>query len=458
VVTSVCRHALEPEVSGTSSQSDTITFHRGAVIPSDELIATRAKSLDVLRGLYESAEDEDTRRVILGAMLAGTDSPSTGTYGPELLIVVLANSQAIVQLFTERIQVESFEMLQHLEHTFLWLYRRNGTAPPGPFAILAPEMDALTKAILAFRDTANARTDFVTHKTLVGFEAVFPIHWEKSDADYQEGEEYRRNAIEAYVAEITSENADAWLQTIKRCASTQSNDMAKFPTFVEFLQRLSVEKPDIALQYLRTAEAALIGFLPAILAGLELSPAREEALGLVREWIAQGRHLPQIGRRFRLAKSIDLADIRSLCTKALSAEETVAVIEALVAIIARAELAGTPLVEDTYIPAIRYLTERKDARWLNEAWFQPTSKTFFTALTGAQAQATLDNLVYWPDVSWHMENVLAAIAEQHHELVWDFFRKRMAQKAHVADARYTPVPFELPKGSVALGAQPERAI
>jgi hypothetical protein len=416
------------------------------------------KALSVLQILYAEAEDDERRRVVFNAMLSATRTPSAGAYGNDLLKVILADEGSIVQFFTERAAVESFEVLQHIEHTFWWMYRRNGTAPDGPFAALAPDMDVLNAAIIRFRDAANARQDFVVHKTLVGFESVFPVHWQQEDANYQEREEYRTQAIERFVADISDANADEWLHTIVRCASTKSDDLATFPSFINFIKRLSAAKPEIALQYLRAAHEELINFLPAFLEGLDESAAQADARAVVRAWIAEGRYLRQIARRFRLAREVDADDVRALSARALDVEDTVAVIEATVAVVARAEFAGSPVVDDVYIPSIRFLSDRKDARWLNDAWFQRASKPFFRALTAPQAEVTLDNLVLWPKVDWHMEEILGAIAVNHHDLVWQFFRKRLVHEPQAEGARYEPIPYEFHEPAAPLSSNPERAV
>jgi hypothetical protein len=64
VIVSVCRQALEAEVTGTSTALDTFTFHRGAVVVSNQLIATRRRALNVLQTLYADAEHENQRRTV----------------------------------------------------------------------------------------------------------------------------------------------------------------------------------------------------------------------------------------------------------------------------------------------------------------------------------------------------------------------------------------------------------
>ncbi len=458
VVVSVCRHALQSDVSGTSASIDAVTFHRGAVVASDELIATRKRALGVMKTLYAEADDDGGRQVVFNAMLEATRTPSAGACSDELRKVVLADQTSIVQFFTERASAESFELLQHVEYTFWWMYRRSKTPPAEPSGILATHSDDLNAAILRFRDVANARQDFVIHKTLVGFEGVFPVHWQQEDSDHRAGEEHRTQAIEGFVADIGEANADKWLNIIKRCASTKSNDLATFPTFINFLKRLSVTKPEFALRYLRAAHEDLMNFLPAFLEGLDDSTARLETRAVVREWIAEGHYLRQIARRFRLAREVDADDIRALSAKALASKDVVAVIETTVAVVARAEFGGSALVEDVYIPSLRFLSDREDARWLNDAWFQRASKPFFRALTASQAEVTLDHLVFWPDVSWHMEEILGAIAENHHDLVWQFFGRRLAYEPKADGSRYEAIPYEFHEPAAALSSNPERAV
>jgi ppGpp synthetase/RelA/SpoT-type nucleotidyltranferase len=461
VIVAVCRNALEAVVSGTSANLDSATFHSGAVVVGDRLRANRRQALGVLQTLYVEAEDQDRRRQVFRAMLVATRSPGTvqgGVARDKHLAMTVADSMAIVNFFSDRVAVESFEMLQHIEHTFWRMYRQNKRAAEGSQTTLAPEADTLRAAIVRFRDMANTRQDFVVHKTLVGFEAVFPMHWQNENAGYEEREAYRKQAIAGFVSDIGEANADAWLATIERSASTRSNDLATFPALIEFLQRISAEKPNIALSWLRRERENLMDFLPAFLEGLYASPAREETRRLVRDWIDRGAHLRQIGRHFRLARDIAADDVRALSAKARAVENVVAVIEVMVAVVSRAEFSGSTLVEDVYVPSLVFLTERKDARWLNDAWFQRASKPFFEALTGRQAEITLDNLVFWPEVSYHMEEILGALALHHHDLVWTFFRKRLVQEPLADGTRYEAIPFEFHEAAPRLGGYPERAV
>lgn len=460
IVVSVCRHALEPDISGTSSTMDTVTFHRGAVVASDALAAVRGKAIGLLEELYKQADTEEKKRAIFTALNAATQTPTAGRYDEELCGLILENTLRVVN-FLSAVQAneDQHEVVQHIEHSMLWLYRRSNDRTNSQFPGLVSQASAVSAAVLAFRDAVNGRGDFVRYKTLVGFESVFPPDWTEDRPDHTISDAYRQGQIERYVADVNPANASEWLSFIKRCAATKSNDMATFPSFTNFLRQLAVQKPGIVLGYLEQEDEALTPFLPALLAGLDKSPARDRALELMRRWIGDSKFLRQLARHLRLADQADANDIRAVAAKALAAQDVPAAIEIAIVPVARPELVGTELVDDVFVAAIGFLTEHNDTRWLDQAWFQPSSRAFFVALNQPQARAVLENLIGSPTVTSQLEHVLGAIAMTHTDLPWKFFEDRLKHDPKTADgSRYEAIPFKLHERSAPLGRNPGRAV
>jgi hypothetical protein len=77
VVVEVLEQVLEPEVSGTSGTYNTVTFHRGAVAPSDMLAQVRSKAIDSLDTLFRTAENDSERRSHRGFVDRYEDAPRT---------------------------------------------------------------------------------------------------------------------------------------------------------------------------------------------------------------------------------------------------------------------------------------------------------------------------------------------------------------------------------------------
>ena len=229
--------------------------------------------IDLLFLMYDQAGSETEKREVIHALNQAVTFPGGAAYGDALIRMVLDDTRRIVGFFADRAEAEPFEILQTLEHQFLWLYRRTkdqAAAQSEDHAEIASKANEVLAAIERFRDRANSSERFVRFKTLVGYESVFPPEWDGEAMDIEGPQAYRAARIAEYVASVTSDTADEWYGVIERCAAVRSNDMATFPSFAEFLKQLAACSPDIVLAYLKRGDA-LTGFLPAVLAGLAAS-------------------------------------------------------------------------------------------------------------------------------------------------------------------------------------------
>jgi len=121
VIVELLRCVLEPEISGTTSTYNTVTWHQGAVAPSQMLARVRASAIGTLKKLLCAAEDDTARRTIVQALAAAMSRPHTSNYKDELIETVLVNTLEIVRFYTEVAPTLSYELKQSLEHDLLWL-------------------------------------------------------------------------------------------------------------------------------------------------------------------------------------------------------------------------------------------------------------------------------------------------------------------------------------------------
>jgi hypothetical protein len=392
-------------------------------------------------------------------MLEATRRPYQGQYSDDLLTLTLQNTHRIADFCAQHRQQMTYELLQHVEHHLLWFYRNTPSWMLADRPEMAEEIDLLRQDIARFRDEANADVGFVRHKTLVGFEAVFPPDWDADGPDFERTREYRAARVAEFIAEVSDQTAAEWLGVINRCAATQSFDMATFPTFTDFLTRLAAARPELVLGYLDDISENLARFLPAILEGLGQTDQASAAKGLMQGWISQGRYLLPIGRHLRIAVTSHPDLIRDLADRATETGDVAAIIEATAIIVARSEFVSTPIVEEVFVPCLRLLTERGDTRWLGETWYQKTAVGFFSSINESQTQAVLDNLVHHQRVDHHMEVILAALAGGNYEAVWQFFGKRFQHKATAGDdSSYDTIPFKFFHGTTAIGANADQAV
>ena len=320
-------------------------------------------------------------------------------------------------------------------------------------------IEQLRRSIGTFRDAINADADFAVHKTLVGFQSVFPPDWERDNIVGTLSHPYREAKMKEYVSQISDATADYWLRMIRRCAATRSDDGATFMTFSQFLEQISSAHPAFMLRLLDEAPADIIGFLTPIMNGLKTSTAASAAMERLKAWIDNGQHNREVVFYLRFAKGTDPALVRTVAKNALATKDDIAALYVIAAIIARDDLHNAASLDAALIPCLNLLTERQDARWVDQAWFQPPVKTFFASLSPAHAQAVLQNLVFCKTVDYHIEPIIVALSQADYAGVWDLFRQRFEREdASSSQDRYDAIPFQFSEAQKGLAADPAQAV
>jgi ppGpp synthetase/RelA/SpoT-type nucleotidyltranferase len=441
VIVTMCSLFLDTELQGTTWHFDSVSLQRGAVRASAPYSEFRRNILVLLFDVYRQSSTLAEESQIIQALSTATRFPMDDGRA-DLIEIVLDDTRQIVEFFCGQAENEPFEILQHLEHQYLWLYRRSKEMAAGSEeAAVKTKAQGVVVVIETFRDLVNSNERFVQFKTLVGYESVFPPEWVGDSMDIEGPQAYRSTRIKEYVASVSSDNADEWYEIIELCARVKSDDLATFPNFGEFLKQLSARNPEIVIRYLRRNEALLSNFLPAILAGFSESARPAEGLSLVHEWIDQGRHLAAIAHYLRFAENTSSDLLAKVGHQAITQKDAIAAIRTLTAITAR-QLGS--LVETVFLPILRMLTELNDARWVNAIWFLPELRPFLEGLSEKQYEVVLGNMVLRERIEHHDQWVLRVIAEKYPGLVWRLFKTRMDREAGGnIEGRYEPVPYEM---------------
>lgn len=444
VALTVLDQVLRPAATGTSATYKTITLTTADVVPSDALTRIRAASLDLLEQLFRTAPDDVERRKVKQALLDATRFPQRGGAESALRLTILANSARVARFFTSVADTLSHELLQTLEESFLWLYRHtrrpaDALAEDPP---VAAARSAFIDAILAFRDHINANRDFVVYKTLVGFESVFQPEWEGDPMDFQTEEAYRNARISELVAEVNTTNADTWLTTLQRCASTKSNDLATFPPFGRFLEELARTNSEIVEAYLDRLGEDLAAFLPAMLRGIEVTPRWSAARQKIDQWVTQRRYLSQILWHQRFTDKIDIELIKRALALAVEDGNDRAVLNAAEICAARSDVMLREDIGVIFASAIGYFKAKNNTNWANAIWANFGKSSLPGSLTEEQIDLVLSALVPRRSIDTSAEWVLAPIAKHYPEKIIDFFGERLRQRDddNVVD-QYEAVPY-----------------
>src|SRR6185437_2865273 len=294
VVMKVLGEVLKSELTGSSATYNAVTLHRGAAVASDALEIARHGAINFLKQIFRATDSEKDRLTVVQALACAMQPPYRGI-SDALAKLIVRDTAEIVDFYTEVAPKQSYELLEHVEHSLLWQYRHKGKPrtkeEDGDLTALRV---TLTKRIFAFRDAINADPDFVMFKTLVGFESVFAPEWEADGLAVEAREAYRAERISELVAEVTERNADEWLSILSRCARSDLKDGATFFSFNRFLEELGKSKPEILVSYLDRLDDRLANFLPAMLGGLELGVGRNLLHKKLSQWVATHRYVGQV--------------------------------------------------------------------------------------------------------------------------------------------------------------------
>ena len=461
IALTVWAEAIQSDITGEKWKADSVVLSTGAVPQSDQLREVRDKAIKALFAAYDRSTDDAQKRTVFSALDAATRTPNQAQYSNELLATTLKDATRIVDFVTERAKAASYELLQHLEHRFLYDYfGATGLTEDleNRFGCQA-EAEALVAAILKFRDTMNADNRFVRYKVLVGFESVYPSHWTDKEFAYK-ADEYRRGEANRYIDVINVANESDWFDLIARCAETKSNDLATFQIFGNFICKLAERKPEVAGRFLAKASDDLRNFLAGFLNGLALSGRPDIYERILETELESAKNLTGVARHLRYSdvKKPDFA--ARLLKRAIDKADQIAIIECLLLVL---EHYGTEKIldADTFVrDALTFLNDRKDPRWVSEAWFLQKATKFYEELSPERTAQVLQNLGYVRQVNYQVERVLVRLAERQPEAVWDYFGTRLDREAVHGDdeERFEAVPFQFHGLEKELSKDPQLAI
>ncbi|MEO7863155.1 MAG: hypothetical protein ABIU05_22505, partial [Nitrospirales bacterium] len=446
IALAVWTEAIQSDITGTKWKADSFILSTGALPASDQLKTVRDKAVKALFAAYDRSALDVQKRAVLSALDAATRTPHQGQYSNQLLAITIKDATQIVDFLIQRAKNTSYEVLQHLEHRFLYDYRRAKGLVEDTDNRFGCQADAkvLVAAILKFRDTINTDDRFVRYKVLIGFESVYPHHWTDEEFELEGADQYRRREADRYIDEINPENENDWFNLIERCAETESIDLATFPVFGNFISKLAASKPEVAKKFLAKASDDLRFFLPDFLNGLAVSGRADIYDRILEGELESARSLRGVAWHLRKSGVTKPDFAARLLKRTIEKGDQGAVSDCLLLAL---EYYGIERVPDADIfvrDALTFLNNRKDPRWVSQAWFLQKPTKFYEELTPERTAQLLNNLGYLPKVNYQVERILVRLAERQPEAVWDYFGVRLSQEAVAGEDenRFEAVPFQ----------------
>lgn len=452
---------LSTSMESARWSSTEVTLLRATTPADSDILAVRKRSLRLGRRLYKLVQTKSDKLSVIRAMNAAARGDGRGYNNKTFTDMISANALDVLAFFGEVANAEEdLQIVQKLEHDSYWIHFHSPSAE-------------VRSAALEVKAIIDANVEYGIYKTLVGFEGVFG-NWSKDrqDESYALGsQESRQKQARVIAARIQTEGFDSWRCRILRFAQTESNDLATFPVFYEFLAEVATAYPEFALSLLAEESEKLSRFLIPILRGIWDGKKREDLLPLMLKWIDEARpdettFLYACAKVFLSTKDLDIGVLDRLLDKATELRDAFAIRQvASVAV-------GRPATEEVrrelkelFLRALRCLTELNDAGWVREIWFRKEVTEMVSQFTPDERREVLNNLHFLPQIDYQAEDVLAAIAECEPGEVVNFLCDRLYESdervvaiARSSGGEYEELPYEFQTLQGVLSRDPKMVI
>jgi hypothetical protein len=439
VIRRVLRALLSPAMEVGVWTYNTLTISQTGTPATEAVSEVRRGSIELLKRLFRAVRESEERLSTLAALADATRLDARTPRVEASMAMFTRDTLTVIAFFRELIDYADLQSVQKIEHYSYWIYAHANNAE-------------IATAARTIETRLAAYEDYQIFRVLIGFEGIFGSwgSWRERGDRFQDTERLRREEAQRYANEINEHNFVEWRARIIRYAQTQSNDLAMFPVFYEFLGAFARAAPKLAYTLLSQDTQLLSPFLIPLLSGLWDGPERSTVRALIESWLAHGaggepRYLFASTRMFLSTQASDVDLLLKLSAKAMSLGDLATVREVINVVIAKDPTAS--LSETLLLPALHFLTEHGDASWVFNAWYRPEARSLITSIGATARRALLENLRVLPKIDYHAEEILAVIAAQWPYEVIDLMIERLNHEieAKNADDEYEAVPFEFYK-------------
>lgn len=451
---------LSTSMESAKWSSAAMTLSRAATPADEGVLSARQRSIALLKKLYGLFETKSQKLSIIRALNAAARAQSMGKVDKAYADMISANAQEVLAFYARIVKDEDLQIVQRLEHDSYWIHFHSPS-------------EHVKSAALEVKAVIDANEEYAIYKTLVGFEGVFG-DWSMSTRDESfalGSQDSRVKEARVIASRIANEGFDVWRRRILTFAKTESNDMATFPVFYEFLAEVAGSYPVFALDLLINDSDQLSKFLIPILRGLWDSEKRDELLPLIQRWVQGARQeetafLYACAKLFLSTKHVDVEILGQLLDKATELKDAFVLRQVVSVAIARSvtdEIRGQLKV--LFLRALSGLTELKDANWVRGIWLREEAKEIVAELSPEERREVLKNLRLLPQIDYQAEDVLAVIAAREPSDVVEFLCVRLYEPAeHAAAAAqkdgvaYEELPFQLHTLQDSLSSDPKMVV
>ncbi|WP_457447141.1 hypothetical protein [Roseateles sp. P5_E4] len=440
-VLGVVNTTLAPSMEGRQWTYNAVTISRGSVPGTADVAGMRASAIALLKRMYPLKDAIRYRESIINALNAATHRERS-PQDVDTAEMFQRDAIDVLTFWRGLLPTEAMPLLQDIEHHGYWNY----------FHATSTEV---ADAALAIRDAIALHDEYQIYKQLIGFEGIFG-DWERlktREEEWDYGNTKRLEAARGYIEAINADNRVEWRDRILEFSKTESDDLATFPVYYEFLDLLARQQPDLALELVTEHEAAMQPFLIPLLGGLQLSAREKEVGEVIDRWLVEGTHLVAIAKSLFKVGPDRLDMLVAVVARAEELDQRDALSIAM-GVAATLHGQGCAKAKDVFMRGLRALAKHDDARWAKVFWFGREFKSLVTAMEKSDRDEVLVSLVNLQELDYQTEEVLRAVGESDIDAVLGFLssrlkvevderRQRRAEGRSVLEDKFEAIPYQL---------------
>lgn len=457
IVLVVCRAILSPTVSGFSSTSDTITRHLRTVVHSGELSSVRRDAIDLLSALISVSSEDPIRRRALETMFEASRPPRHPGSTDQLMAMIMRDAATVVKLARAFAGDLSYGLLNKLEaHVFsVWLqYRKFKPAADTDPALISAH-DELVSVVTDFRGELEGHEDFSVFKILVGNEVVLPHQWDEAQPNFGRDRERRVQLQKELANRAALEDWGEWRRRIVQSVTSDTTDTSVIPDIQPFFDELAIQKPDLALDLLRDRSDLPDWTIQVLAKSLKTAGRNEDVTQQFSDWIDGGQYLKAVTATFILGDDCNPEIIGNAVRRATELGDVRACTNLMRAAARRFGERPDFWRDEVFFPCLDHVAKQSNRQWVYETWCWAEDGSLFASLDEEHVTELLDCMFEIPELDFHADAILAAVAKKHHALVLEWFGRRIELVKSSPDLKISPLPYSLGKLGNALQPFPE---
>jgi len=421
VLLDVLQELLKPTFEGHAVESyRTVTLYSGSLHANEELIEIRNKSIQLLKKMYFIENRLKRKKSVLKVLQEASQVPFKKEYSKELKLLIIANTNKLLEFYMEIFPDAEMEIKKDIEEHKNWcisIFSKN-------------RLNSIDKLELII----GSDEDYMLYRIFVGYDGRF-----SNDLGWKEASELRNKEIQRMIGEITKENFSDWQKKILSIIKSYSSaEAGEYQHVGQFLDKLGMQKPEIANQLIEESPKELEPFLLNTILGIWKSNRRVMAIAQIRDWICKSKYLEVCAQVF-YTEPIEEELLREIF-KTASTTKNVKALGYIIGAISR-HYPESEHLKQLFVDAIRELTKCNDTWWTTFFWHREKD-AIISLLSGEEVDIILDNLMLSKDVDYKIEEILSPIAEKYPCRVIAFFHRRVSESRNREVLQYSAIPFE----------------